>query len=191
MVGRTGLRETIALKIRWRRWVKIVELFARERPLRRRVDPRAYGVLHKELISSCRSLAASANEVDAAVYRYMEDIVQPWLSPVVLARADREILLDLLDCCQQVERALMGRSRSLPLPLVLLLASFVSCIVFLWMLDRGITAEAAHVVLSRMRIISDDVWFAVTWSSDGQRLCFVTAILVILSIVSVSRTARC
>ena len=191
MGGRTGLRETIALKIRWRRWVKIVELFARERPFRRRVDPRAYGVLHKELISSCRSLAASSNEVDAAIYRFMEDIIQPWLSPVALARADREILLDLLDCCEQVERALIGRSRSLPLPLVLLLASFVSCFVFLWMLDRGITAEAAHLVLSRMRVISDDVWFAVTWSSDGQRLCFVTALLVVLSIVSVSRTARC
>jgi hypothetical protein len=191
MGGRTGLRETIALKIRWRRWVRIVELFARERPLRHRVDPRAYGVLHKELISSCRSLAASANEVDAAIYRYIEDIVQPWLSPVVLARADREILLDLLDCCHQAERAFIGRSRSLPLPLVLLLASFVSCIVFVWILDRGITAEAAHVVLNRMRSVSDDVWFAVTWSSDGQRLCFVTAILVILSIVSVSRTARC
>ena len=135
MVGRTGLRETIALKIRWRRWVKIVELFARERPLRRRVDPRAYGVLHKELISSCRSLAVSANEVDAAVYRYMEDIVQPWLSPVVLARADREILLDLLDCCQQVERGVDGSFQVFALAIGATAGVF--CVVHCLPLDVG------------------------------------------------------
>jgi hypothetical protein len=190
MKGRTGLPETIALKIRWRRWVKIIGLYARKRPARRRVDPRAYSILHKELIASCRSLAASANE-DAAIYRYIEDIVQPWLSPVVLERADREILLDLLVCCQQVERAFIGRHRSLPLPLVLVLALVVSSFVFLWTLDRGLTAGAAQTVLSRLRSILDDVWCAATWSSDAQRLAFVTVVLVIVSIVNVSRTARC
>ena len=108
MKGRTGSLETAVLKTRWRRWLKIVELFASERPARRRVDPEAYGMLQKELVTTCRSLAAAANEVDGAFYRYLEDLVQPWLSPLVLWRADREILCDLLVRCRQVERALAG-----------------------------------------------------------------------------------
>jgi hypothetical protein len=190
MKGRTGSPETVALKTRWRRWVKIVELFANGRRARRRVDPGAYGILHKELVTSCRSLAASANDVDGAVYRSIEDLVQPWLSPVVLARADREILLDLLDSCRQVERAFIGRSWSPPLPLVVLLALSVAFLVFLCVLDRGITAGAASTVLGGLRSVSDDVWFAVTYSSDVQRLSFVAVVLVVVSIVSASRTAR-
>jgi hypothetical protein len=71
MKGLTASPETVALTIRWRRWVKIVELFASGRRARRRVDFQAYGILHKELVASCRSLAASANDVDRAVYRYL------------------------------------------------------------------------------------------------------------------------
>ena len=41
MKGRTGSLETAVLKTRWRRWLKIVELFASERPARQRVDPEA------------------------------------------------------------------------------------------------------------------------------------------------------
>ena len=76
--------EKIALRRRFSRWAAIVELFARGRPARKRVDPQAYVTLHRELIASCRVLAASANEVEAVSYRYLEDLAQPWLDPAVL-----------------------------------------------------------------------------------------------------------
>jgi multidrug transporter EmrE-like cation transporter len=190
MKGSTASPESAVLKARWRRWVKIVELFARERPACRRVDPGAYAILHKELVTSCRALAARASDVDAAFYRYIEDLVQPWLNPLVLGRADREILLDLLVRCRQAERAFIGRSWSLRLPLVVLLALFVSFFVFLWELDRGMTAGVASTVLSGLRNVSDDVWVAVTHSNEAQWLSFVAVMLVVVSIVSVSRTAR-
>jgi len=153
MKGRTGSPETAVLKTRWRRWLRIVELFASERAARRRVDPEAYGMLQKELVTTCRSLAASANEVDGAFYRYLEDLVQPWLSPIVLGRADREILCDLHIRCRQVERALAGHSWSLHLPLLVLLTVSVSFFVFRWVFDRGITAEAVSTVLVGLRKI--------------------------------------
>jgi hypothetical protein len=190
MKGRTGSPETAVLKTRWRRWLRIVELFANERPARRRVDPEAYGMLQKELVTTCRSLAATANEVDGAFYRYLEDLVQPWLSPLVLGRADREILCDLLIRCRQVERALVGRSWSPRLPFAVLVTISVSFFTFRWVLDRGITAEGASTVLLALRSVSDDVWFAVTRSSDFERLSFVAVVLVAISIMTVSRTAR-
>ena len=76
-------------------------------PARNRVDPQEYATLHRELIANCRALADSANDVDAAFYRYLEDLAQPWLAPSVLDRhcADREILFDLLFRCKHVERS--------------------------------------------------------------------------------------
>ena len=190
MKGRTGSPETAVLKTRWRRWLRIVELFASQRPARRRVDPEAYGMLQKELVTTCRSLAAAANETDGAFYRYLEDLVQPWLSPLVLGQADREILCDLVIRCRQADRELVGRSWSPRLPLAVLLTIFVSFFAFRWMLDWGITARAASTVLSGLRSVSDDVWFAVKRSSEFQRLSFVAVVLVAISIMIVSRTAR-
>jgi hypothetical protein len=190
MKGRTGSPETAVLKTRWRRWLRIVELFASQRPARRRVDPEAYGMLQKELVTTCRSLAAAANETDGAFYRYLEDLVQPWLSPLVLGQADREILCDLVIRCRQADRELVGRSWSPRLPLAVLLTILVSFFAFRWVLDWGITARAASTVLSGLRSVSDDVWFAVKRSSEFQRLSFVAVVLVAISIMTVSRTAR-
>src|SRR3954469_7173177 len=102
--------EKKALQKCWARWVKIVELFARRRVSRKRVDPQAYLVLHRELMSNCRSLAASTNDVEATFYRYLEELVQPWLNLDVFAWDERDILFDLLIRCQQPETQLRGRS---------------------------------------------------------------------------------
>ena len=66
----------------------------------------------------------------------------------------------------------------------------MSFFVFRWVLDRGITANAASPVLLGLRSVSDDVWFAVARSSDFERLSFVAVVLVAISIITVSRTAR-
>lgn len=189
MRNRDGPPEIGALKIDCCQWVCIVELFAHRRPGRRQVDPREYAVLHKALIQKCRMLAESGNEVDIAFYRSIEDLVQPWLTPSVLARADQEILRDLLARCRQVEHRLGVRSwlRSVRhwAPRVLVLSLVIA--VGILMIRTG---GSWHLVLDWLRGWSDDIWFAVKRSSDVERLSFVGIVLIIVSIFTVSRTAR-
>lgn len=98
--------ERVVLSRCWRRWVAVVELSVRRRRGRGLVDMQAYDALHKELIATCRSLTASAEGSERAFYQGLEDLARPWLSPSVLAKSDRAILLDLLIRCRQAERAL-------------------------------------------------------------------------------------
>ena len=190
MRSRDGLSELDTLKIHWRRWVDIVELFARRRPRRGRVDPREYAVLHRKLTQECRTLAESASEADGVFYRNLEEMVQPWLTMSVLGRADREILVDLLARCRQVDRQLGVRSwlRSVRhrAPRALGLSSFaVAAILFIATIGGG-----GLSVLGQLRGWSDDLWFAVKRSSDVERLFFVGLVLIIVSIFTVSRTAQ-
>ncbi len=52
------------------------------------------------------------------------------------------------------------------------------------------TGGSWHLVLDWLRGWSDDIWFAVKRSSDVERLSFVGIVLIIVSIFTVSRTAR-
>ena len=185
--------EKIALRRCFSRWAAIVELFARGRPACKRVDPQAYVTLHRELIASCRVLAASANEVEAASYRYLEDLAQPWLDLAVLDRAyraDRDILFDLLIRCKHVQAQLGGRSwirvlRAWGTP-VFLGASFLA-IMFLCM---GRFSVVLSTMLDRARNWSDDLYIRVNHSTDLERLFVVGLVLIMVTIYAVSRTAR-
>jgi hypothetical protein len=182
--------ERLALVASWRRWVAIVELFALRRPARRRVDRHEYRVLHKDLLDRCRLLAESANEVEASFYRYLECLAQPWLSPAVFVRADHEILLDLLVRCRDADLQLGGRSwvRSIA---GWVIPTFVACALSaVIMVVLGALDSAGFAVLDRLRGWSDDLWFAVRRSTELQRLTFVGAVLLIVSVIVVTRTAR-
>jgi hypothetical protein len=157
---------------------------------RKRVDPQAYVKLHRGLIQKCRALAAGANDVEAAFYRYLEDLAGPWLDPAVLTRADREILFDLLLRCQQVEHQLGGRSwlrwlrsRRLFAPA----AALTFVIILLWM---GKISLLLRTSIEAVRGWAEDFSFSVAHSSDQQRLFVVACILVAVSIYMASRTAR-
>ena len=182
--------EVAAMKARWCRWVDVVELFARRRPSRRRIDVEGYADLYKELMRHCRALAGSANEVEASFYRSLEDLVRPWLTPSVLARSDRDILLDLLVRCREAERQLGLRSwtRMIPdwVPRAMVLSLFVAIGIALFVAGAGGWPSA----LGRLRGWSDDLWFAVRYSSDVERLCFIGTILIVVSMFTISRTAR-
>jgi hypothetical protein len=104
-----GPAELGALRARWRRWTAVVALFANRHRGRRRVDPRAYGEVHRALTEACRTLAAGGEEHGRDYFRGLEGLVQPWLDTSVLAKADREILVDLLARCRKVEKELGGR----------------------------------------------------------------------------------
>ncbi|MGZ3337766.1 MAG: hypothetical protein ACXVBV_20810 [Isosphaeraceae bacterium] len=182
--------EKIALRRRFSRWAAIVELFARGRPARKRVDPQAYVTLHRELIASCRVLAASANEVEAVSYRYLEDLAQPWLDLAVLDRAYRDILFDLLFRCKHVQSQLGGRSwirvlRARGTP-VFLGASFLA----IMLLRMGRFSVVLSTMLDRARNWSDDLSIRVNHSTDLERLFVVGLVLIMVTIYAVSRTAR-
>lgn len=178
------------MKARWCRWVDVVELFARRRPSRRRIDAEGYAVLYKELMRYCRALAESANEVEASFYRYLEELVRPWMNPGVLARSDRDILLDLLVRCRQAERQLGIRSwtRAIPdwAPRAILLSLLAAAGITLFVAGAGGWLSA----LDRLRGWSDDLWFAAVRSSDVERLCSIGIIMIIVSIFTVHCTAR-
>ena len=185
--------EKIALRRRFSRWAAIVELFARWRPARKRVDPQAYVMLHRELIASCRVLAASANEVEAVSYRYLEDLVQPWLDLAVLDRAyhaDHDILFDLLFRCKHVQAQLGSRSwirvlRAWGTP-VFLGASFLA----IMLLRMGRFSVVLSTMLDRARNWSDDLSIRVNHSTDLERLFVVGLVLIMVTIYAVSRIAR-
>ena len=182
--------EKIALRRRFSRWAAIVELFARGRPARKRVDPQAYVTLHRELIASCRVLAASANEVEAVSYRYLEDLAQPWLDLAVLDREDRDILFNLLIHCKHVQAQLGGRSwirvlRARGTP-VFLGASFLA----IMLLCMGRFSVVLSTMLDRARSWSDDLSIRVNHSTDLERLFVGGLVLIMVTIYAVSRTAR-
>jgi hypothetical protein len=182
--------ERKALQESWGRWVRIVDFFARRRVSRRRVDPRAFLELHRELMKNCRALAASANDVDAAYYRYLEELVQPWLNLDVLARADREILFDLLIRCQQIEAEIRGHS-SIRSMLASIVPFSVGSLFFAVMLLCTRELPLSYgTILYRARGWTDELWFNVAHASVEQWLFFVGCALIGISIYLVSRTAR-
>ena len=182
--------ERKALQESWGRWVKIVDLFARRRVARRRVDPQVFVALHRELIKNCRALAASANDVDAVFYRYLEELVQPWLNVDTLVHADRDILFDLLLRCQQVEEELQGRS-SMRSILSSAAPFFVSGMCFAAVLLCIRTMSFSYAtLLYRARGWTDEFWFDVAHVSGLEWLGFVGCALIGVSVYLVSRPAH-
>jgi hypothetical protein len=178
------------LRKSWARWTEVVELFARRRAGRKQVDPRTYATEHRELLEKCRALAASANDVDAAFYRYLEDLAQPWFEPATLARGDRDILYDLLLRCQHVETQLGGRSwlRWLRSPRAFVPAAALTfAIMLLWM---GKSFVLLRAVFDAVRGWTDSLAYSITHSSDQTRLIVVACILIAVSMYTASRTAK-
>jgi hypothetical protein len=182
--------EIEGLKTRFREWIHIVDLFANRRAARQKVDPVAYRELHKEIIEHCRAIAAPANEVDAVFFHYVRDLVRPWLTPTVLSRADSEILLDLLARSRQVERQLGLSSWRTQVARWALPVLIFSLVAFVGILALGVNNDFSHIALDRLHVWSDDAWIAIKRTSDIERASVVGIILIIVSIVTVSRTAR-
>ena len=182
--------EIAAFRARWRRWVDIVDRFARRRPNCSGKDMGDYHVLYKSLIQGCRDLAEAGDEGDATFYRRLEDMVSPWLTPGVLARSDREILQDLVIRCREAGRRLGIRSWDLVVPAWMPRVVVVSVVGVAVLLTLVVVSGGWLQALYRARGWTDDIWFAMRRTSEVERLGLVTVILVIVSIYGVSRTAR-
>jgi hypothetical protein len=182
--------EKIALRNCWGRWTDIVEVFARRRQARKRIEGGAYVKLHREVVERCRLLAASANEVEKTFYSYLEDLARPWLDLAVLDRAERDILFDLLIRCQDAEKQLAGRTRRrsrMTGAKPAMLGAIIFVIVLLWTSRFSVLSS---IILDHVRSLSDDFYFRVVHSSDLERLFVVGCLLVATSIYTVSRTAK-
>jgi hypothetical protein len=180
----------IALQKCWGRWTQIVELFARRQPAQRRVDPKSYVALRRELIEHCQAMAASANDVDAIFYRYLEDLVQPWLDPVVLSRTDRDILFDLLIRCKDAQSQLRGHSwiRIFPsMTAPTLVVALLFAITPLWL---GRLLVLLLTIVNRARSWSDELWFNVTYASSVHWMSSIGCALLVISVYLVYRTSR-
>ena len=113
-MGHGGSNAVGELRTLWRRWTRIVGLFARRQRARRFVDPQKYDALHKDLVDACSSLAGMVDETDRMYLQGLEQLVLPWVSTQSFRQADRDILADLFNRCRQVDRDLGGRLLSMP-----------------------------------------------------------------------------
>jgi hypothetical protein len=176
--------ELFALRRCWRRWTAVVELFARRRPGRRRVDPREYELLRLELLRHCQRLGVGEDR--RALCEQMANLVEPWLTPRALGHADCEILQDLVLRCRQVADQLGGGSR--------LLAITGWCVAGL-----GLLGGAASLVTwweswdwdsagQAARAWSASAWAAVRHTSTAQRMFALGTVVALAAILLISRT---
>ncbi len=94
---------------RWRRWTQIVRWFALHDKRRYNILPEEYHALQGELLDYAHHHSASADSAGFELLRAVEEMVAPWVNTEALARAQYEILLQLLRRCEEVQRLLEGR----------------------------------------------------------------------------------
>jgi hypothetical protein len=75
---------------------------------RRRIDPVSYELIHRELLQMCRERATASDDPARQYYEEMEGLAGPWLTTRALEQAGLEILLDLAERCQRIDRELGG-----------------------------------------------------------------------------------
>jgi hypothetical protein len=114
MGRQTGSNAVDELRQHWQQWAHVVELFAKRRRARRRVDEHAYTEIHQELLGACRSISEMVEAEERAYFEKLEHLALPWVSPKSFLLADRQLLGDLLIQCRQIERDLGGRAWRLP-----------------------------------------------------------------------------
>jgi hypothetical protein len=179
-----------ALRDRWSRWTAIVALFARQRPARRRVDPGTYEALRGDLMQVCRARAA-AEEGKRGYYLGLEDMVRPWIDLRVLDRTDREILAALLRRCHEVERHLAGGQHILHWPshlgrgsvIAIAVAGVVLCVA-------GILRILGYSLIEIVHDAALTLWLNVKYADAFYQMATVAAVVVIVAIFTVSRSAR-
>ncbi len=86
---------------RWRRWTRIVHRFAVRHEPCHAIDPTEYQAMHAALTKQCRAMAEGHD---------LLEILAPWVNLDSLARADRQLVCQLLGRCRQMQQELDGPS---------------------------------------------------------------------------------
>jgi hypothetical protein len=188
MAGGDSRSDRQVLREKWSRWTGIVALFARRRLARRRVDPGAYAALRNDLIAACRSLAES-DEERRPYYNSLEDLIRPWLSPRVLARADGEILSTLLQRCRAAQRELSGRRWMPGWPIELGPGAMIIAGAVLFG-AASVFLEFGRPAIVFVRDAADTAWLIIKYASDFQKQSAVAVLVVAGAIYTISRSVR-
>lgn len=190
MSQHSGSNAVAELRSLWRRWTRIVGLFARRQRARRYVDAEMYGTLHRDLLDSCASLSAMVDEDERVFVESLEQLVLPWVSTQSFRQTDRDILSDLFNRCRAVERELSGRLWSMPdwrrplRPLLFVLSGAV-IVAALW------TVAAPYFPgVSLHPVLPDAVSSFIDRYRYGNIFLVPGVIIVAVSSYMVSRTAR-
>jgi hypothetical protein len=93
------------LKKLWCQWGEVVHALARA-PEQFQVDDQAYRGVHRQLLQQCRAEQEHSGGAKERVLRVMENLVEPWLTPATLERADRDTRDILLLRCQELSHEL-------------------------------------------------------------------------------------
>jgi hypothetical protein len=190
MKGDTSKSDPDVLRDCWHRWTAIVELFARGRGSRHRLDACAYADLRRELIAVCRSLA-QADGPERRFYAGLEETVNPWLYLRVFESADKEILAGLLLRCREVERKLNGTQSRLAWlrhwrPTMAIVAGGAVIGSVVWHL----LAMADLPVIYTLRDSADTIWLTIKSTDDWQKGCAIAVLVVVGAMFIVSRSAK-
>src|SRR5260221_1619189 len=100
----------------WIRWVVYVGLFAKRRAGRSRARMADYEALYVRLMEGCLLFQESRLGERDVDYRKLEEMIRPWVSLKSLARADRDILLHLVQQSRDVERQLKAQPEKIRFP---------------------------------------------------------------------------
>jgi hypothetical protein len=99
----------------WWQWVRVVELVANGSRSRLPLAPQQYRLLHADLLRALNAQANDATESHQTFLLELASWVKPWLTQEALLRTDQEILLDLLQRCEQAGEKI-GPRPPRPLP---------------------------------------------------------------------------
>jgi hypothetical protein len=177
----------------WRRWLRIVELFAHRRRARRWVDSRSYDMLYANLVEACHSLAdmVEADSEERAYFQNLEHLALPWVSLQSLQAADREILGDLFIRARQAESELSGRTWAVPslrqpVQWLATIVTWAGLVIVFW-----VAGNAWLPILDRGRSWQEAVALCVARTQYNMHSLFLPAMFVVaFSSYMVSRTAR-
>lgn len=101
--------EISELRTLFSRWIKLLDIFARKRKVRRRMNFQDYEALYSLLLHSCR-LQAEQSEGDRRIFfQEMASLIEPWLTLHTFESGKHRILMNLLEQCREIEQILSGR----------------------------------------------------------------------------------
>ncbi len=195
LIGKTTMTrpeppELTALRRSWREWTRIVDLHYRRRRARKQVLPEEYARLHKELTGCCQALAASDDPARQAFYGSLQGLAQPWLTLGTLERADREILLSLLNCCQAAEKQLHCAGRFAWLSHWLLTAFYALGACALLVLALEVVRRLDIPIVKHARDWSVRMLWLVQHLSDAERLIGLSILAALVAMYILSRLRR-
>jgi hypothetical protein len=189
MNGPSKVSKRTALAKLWHRWTTVVEQFATQKRGRHRLSGPAYSALHQDLLQTCRCLADTADKQGRGIYKNLESLAQPWMSPIALAKADLEVLSDLLRRCRQAERELAGRTGTRLVGIFAWLGLALAATIFWFVLLNGFGnggwASLRKQVNQELRALrfalssSDTTWI---WIGGSGVLALLAAWLVMRAI---------